>query len=172
MNPAHTPQSVLLAQLRERIQRAFGNVPMPATDDITGHDCEECAELRAAFAGQDWRTLADALLEKYYSDLPLFSAEALPFFLPAYLLYAVQHFDPHTSVTEFAIYHLTPRETDDEVTRDYYRERLRYLSAEQMDIVNDFLQIVRGSEDFRNYLGDVGPGSERLNNYWEHRHFE
>ena len=172
MNPAHRPQSVLLAQLRERIRRAFGNVPKPDADDIAGHDCEECAEIRAAFAGQDWHNLPDALLEKHHSDLPLFSAQALPFFLPAYLLYAAQHFDPHTSVTEFTIYHLTPREGDDEVTRDYYRARLRFLTAEQMDIVNDFLQIVRESEDFRIYLGDVGPAKERLNKYWEHGTFE
>src|SRR6266566_6246463 len=169
MNTPLAPLAVRLAKLRESIHRAFADVSMPDVDAITGHDCEECAEIRAAFAGQHWRGMPDTLLEAHYSDLPLFSAQALPFFLPAFLLYSIQHFSHDSQVTEHTIYHLTPRKADHDVTHDYYRARMRHFTDAHMEIVNEFLQLVRESEDFRIYLGDVGPGAERLNDYWQHR---
>ena len=59
------------AQLREHIYAAFEGTHRPAENLIALHDCEECAELRMAFAQQEWATMPTELIESHDNSLPL-----------------------------------------------------------------------------------------------------
>ena len=157
-----------LQELTEAILVAFADVPQPARARIALHECEECSELRSAFAGRDWRTLSREFLEQYYGSLPLLSPEALQYYLPAYLLAAIAEFHHDNIVAEFTVCNLTP-EVQDEGHADHLREKLRPFSAEQMRVLADFMQLVREDEEFRTYLGDVGPKHATLQELWRTR---
>lgn len=113
--------------------------------------------------------MSPTLIEAQAGSLPLLSPEAFAYFLPAYLLYALDHFSPKALPTEMMIYHLAPDEPRDEEHVGYRRERLRSLTREHIEVVEQFLSLVEGNEDFRVYLGDVGPGRRRIREYWEER---
>jgi hypothetical protein len=82
----------------ERLERAFAEVPYPGDDKIAKHDCEECEEIRALFAGKHWRDYLYRPFELlgYFPPreptirmdrgcLPLLTTEAIHFFLPLFL---------------------------------------------------------------------------------------
>jgi len=169
LHPGQPTTADRIAELKRKIGEAFNGVPIPARDRIALHQCDSCAALRNAFAGKDWRSLDCGFLEQYFSKLPLLSPEALPYFLPAYLLCALAHFDPDNIVAEFTVYHLTPSEPTDEDHADWWREKLRFFTAEQIAVVSEFMQLVREHEGFRIYLGDVGPKHDRYRDHWARR---
>ncbi|MEJ8567281.1 DUF6714 family protein [Elongatibacter sediminis] len=80
-----------MTDLIDRIRAAFANVPYPGDDRLTDSFGDEPDALRAAFAGRtDWTTLEPEFLDPAPDDwgsaLSFFSAEALQFYLPAYLI--------------------------------------------------------------------------------------
>jgi hypothetical protein len=70
---------------QQRILTAFADVARPEAPAIAPHDCEECEELRQALAPFTSNSVPVGLLRKYVWDLPLLSAEAKQYFLPAWL---------------------------------------------------------------------------------------
>jgi len=169
MHPEQPSTLNRIAELKRKIADAFKGVPAPAHDRIALHECDECTELRDAFAGKDWRSMDCEFLEAYCSRLSLLSPEALPYYLPAYLLCALDNFDPDNMVAEFTIYHLSPEERIAQSHAEWWREQLRFLTAEQMAVVGEFMQLVREHEGFRVYLGDVGPKHEQFREHWTNR---
>ena len=81
-----------MKQLITKIQAAFADVAYPGDDDLTDSTCgEEPAALIEDFRGKiDWRILDTAFLNQapdgWGSALSFFSASALRFYLPAYLI--------------------------------------------------------------------------------------
>src|SRR5260221_12598490 len=73
--------------VQESIESAFADVPYPGDNGIADHkDCPECDDVRAHFRGASWRGHTVAELQQYQSVLPLFTPEALQYFLPAFML--------------------------------------------------------------------------------------
>lgn len=94
-------------EFRERIIRAFADVPAPESL-LINHECDECLELQRAFLGKSWREISSELTRKHFSDLSLFSPQAFHAFIPAYLLHSVENLDADDSVSEFTAYALLP----------------------------------------------------------------
>jgi len=90
-------------ELQEIIRNAFAEVPVPANDNIIEHDCDECRELQQAFSGLMWQQLGSTLVRENYDKLPLLSAEALHFYLPAFLIESLGSDD---DVWEYTFYEL------------------------------------------------------------------
>jgi len=117
-------------------------------------------------APHDWRHVPDPALEKHFDALSTLSAEAFACYLPAYLLYALDHFTPDSLVTEFTIY-LLATEDQDERMREYCHEHFGCLDARQMEWLGEFIQIVGADEDFRQHLGDPGAGYAFVKAAWK-----
>lgn len=157
--------------MQAAIVAAFGGLRRPSAERIALHECEECAEVRTAFAQYDWEHVPDEVIEQHKDALPLLSAEAFAYYLPAYLLYGIRHFSPDSAATELTIYSLAPtaEDEDDEERAEWKRGKLKNLTRGQIEAVCGFLDLVAGDESFRVYLGDVEPGRRRLLRLWEQR---
>ena len=77
------------SELAQKIRRAFAAVPRPQATSIAPHGCDECDELRADFAAHTVDAIPLDVLHKHVWDLPLLSAEAKQYFLPAWLIEAL-----------------------------------------------------------------------------------
>ncbi len=84
-----------------RIQEAFASVPRPSEHEIAPHRCQECDELRNDLAPYDANAVPLEILRKHVWDLPLLSAEAKQYFLPAWLSASV--LEGGTNFTEATI---------------------------------------------------------------------
>ena len=153
-------------QLEEGLLRAFDPLPAPPPEDVATHECEECNVLRSDLGSKRWDTLADAVIEKHRADLPLLSPKAFAYFIPAFIRYALHHFTHSSLAFHYLIANLAPA---DDPQPDWSRERLRYLSREQMNLIGAFLQLVIEQDEFRLAFGDLESGRRRLEAMWAER---
>ncbi len=102
-----------IQNLRAKIIDAFSSTPHPGKRNITGHECEECYELRDTFSPLKWDAVPPEIIDDNFGQLSLFTPEAYRYFLPAYLLRCLDNFDPDNRICEFVIYSLTPDDADE-----------------------------------------------------------
>ena len=84
--------------LADEIRAAWAQVPEPTAADFEAHDLRDAAtatRVRGDWLGRDWRTVDAAFLE-HRTDWPHFRPAALHYFLPAFLLAALEP-DAHRS---------------------------------------------------------------------------
>ena len=74
------------SELRQVILSAFAPVSKPSHEQIAPHRCLECDELAADFAPFQATDVPDDVFRKHVWDMPLLSAEAKQYYLPAWLL--------------------------------------------------------------------------------------
>jgi hypothetical protein len=158
-----------VTSVRSDIVSAFRDAERPPLDDIAPHDCYRCAALRAALAPHVWETLPAAILEEFPTKLPLLSARGYAYFLPAYLLYALDHLTPDSMVAEFTLHDLAIRQFESDEDRDWHRARLRHVTRPQIEAMMQYLLLIEGDEAFRISFGDVGPSRQRLLDCWTNR---
>ena len=160
-----------LAALRADVLRTFGTATRPPEFQIAPHECEECQQLSADLAGVEWTAMPDALIEGNPSGLSLLSPEAYAYFLPAYVLYALDHFTSESLAAEMTVYGLAYNEPANEDMADWQRERLKFITAEQLDVLQRFLQLVQADAGFGGYVGreEVAAARQRLQQFWTER---
>lgn len=155
-----------LETLKQKVILAFANVPYPESD-LVRHECEECRDIRKAFTNLDWKTIDSKLLEENFGSLSFFSPEAFHFFLPAYLVYSLEHFeDDFNEVPEFTTYTLTP---DKEIKENpgWWQERFENFTKEQFNLIYDFLDLAKSNEEFDEFITSIIRGKERLKEFVE-----
>ena len=148
---------------------AFAGGVCPPRERIALHECAECAELRSAFDSVRWESMPDALIEAHEISLPLLSPEAFAYFLPAYMLYALDHLTWRHSASEHTVYAVGPDKPANDDHADWHRTRFRALTPQQAAVVEDFLALVEKDPDFGSYLGDVAERREQFRELWASR---
>jgi hypothetical protein len=157
------PTSEEVESLKAKVSAAFDGVPRPPAGGVVRCDCWECAGVAKSFAGRGWREVGAEVLEENYHTLPLLSPAAFRHFLPAYLLYSLEHFEL-SGVCEYTLYALTPgKETGESAA--FYAERFAPLSPEQMEVVYGFLDLARRDEAFAHHHTAIERGRKRLEKY-------
>lgn len=125
-------------KLAAAIIGAFLDVPKPNETSIAPHQCEECREICEAFAPFEFGELPGDVIALHYDSLPLLSPPALHHYLPAYLLYALEH--PDSDVFEFTIYQLSPSKKLRQEIAGNHRDRIVRFTLEQRGVVLEFLR--------------------------------
>lgn len=132
-----------VANVRTLISSAFAAVPRPAhvtkriaaaMDDEWLLDPERCEQLSALDLEQRWQDLTDRDIEEYCSILPWLDDEALRFYLPAFMDYALRRFpvEDHRAISD--IHDLLSSS----------QEPLRALSADQLRAYQEFEALYGG----------------------------
>ncbi|RKH13039.1 hypothetical protein D7V97_06660 [Corallococcus sp. CA053C] len=124
-------------QLRRHIENAFADVPRPADDRIAyAPGAWETPELIRDFRGRHWKDIPVERIRQHAAHLSLLSPEALPYYLPAYLLAALTDLD----VRDFLLSQLSiPDESHPDV-RKYFQQRFGLLSSAQRNAIQMFLR--------------------------------
>ena len=149
-----------IEHLKRKIFRAFYGLEKPGKDELIGHFCEECFGLRDDFAGLVWTDVSGELLEKNFGNLALFSAAAFHYYLPAYMLYALDRFD--SDVAESVCIHLTANVKNGEKLSEYHLERYSRFDLAQMNTIFELLELMREHPAFEYYLTSIERSFERL----------
>ncbi len=79
------------ASVIEALERAFPQ--RVALEEITRHDCDECAAIRRGLTGRTWGEVPNAFAEAFYDSLPLLSADAYNAYLAVWLRASVENPD-------------------------------------------------------------------------------
>lgn len=147
-----------LERLKQQIEQAFADVPYPGDENIGADPYDwECAELNQHLRGKHWREIPRDLLQYHQHDLPSFSPAGLQYYLPAYLLAALDNF---VDVPDFTVYHVNPEVGD---LHDYWAKRFEGMTAAQKNAIRSWLEYLR---DEMSRTIDLKHVNAALNNYW------
>lgn len=133
------------SELKAVVLSAFDHVGPPDRDAIAPHRCPECDEIVESFAGKTVSDLSDETLLKHCWDLPLFSAEAKRFFLPAWMLKALE--DPDSDFTDALIYNFEKDHRNDGYTESQRSAIRCFLAFVALDIDEHSLKSVQAAQD-------------------------
>ena len=151
-----------IAELRASIVHAFPVEPLPKRDSIIAHECEECWEVRDDFASQRWPDVTRETIDRHFDSLPLFTPTAHHYYLPAYLVRALDHegqtFGTGGTVADFVIYNLSPDYTES------WTSRFPLFSREQLRVVATWLEFVLSHQAV--FDCDAVVGQRGFEQYW------
>jgi hypothetical protein len=123
------------AEVRARIQQAFGGEAAPAADDITLHrPCDECEGFTAALAGKHWTAVTPALVGRVKDSLPLLTRAAFRHYLPAFMVGALEDRAAIDTMWDSLIFGLKPRRAGD------FLARVSGFSKAQSDAIAAFIE--------------------------------
>jgi hypothetical protein len=145
------PEKLLLQ--RQSIETAFDECVYPGDDAIVGWTTRplvgggegedyEVTEIRDAFAGKDWKTLDPDFLVCHYTAPTFLTAQALQYYLPAYLWAALEHRAVRSSIAT----RLTPACSDPQYFR-LQEEQWRLLTSTQRRCIAAFFEYYLTDED-------------------------
>jgi hypothetical protein len=149
-----------LEALKQQIAEAFADVPYPGDDRIIDdpHDWE-AAELRECFKGKHWKELSHDDL--FRNSLSFVGLDAYSFYLPAYLLAALEDFEHSTHVV-FSLWPMAPEENAEHLR--WQLRRYDRLDARQRAAVRSFLEYMR--DEMSQYFAGGKEFQDALARYW------
>ena len=127
--------------VRTFILEGWSHAPYPGDDAIAydqsgGH--LECAQVAEFFRGKRWKDVTLAALRSYRGDasacLAFMSPEAFRYYLPAYMLIALDDYAEADVIADSALNMLTPGEL-----RESWNERAKGFSQRQREAILSFL---------------------------------
>lgn len=135
--------------LIELVTAAFNDVPRPDTNLITSHRCVECDEVRDDLADCTNDAISEELLKYHGSALPLLTAAALRYYLPAYLVYSINNLA--SAVTEYLVFHLSPSKP----TEPYYMERRKIFTNREKAAICAYLSFLEQQNECNSLLTGI-----------------
>lgn len=132
--------SVSSADLRERVFNAFANTSAPDVKEITGTSWDGDLEregVRQAFAGRAWHELPVSLFAEHRQALFFLSPRAWAYYVPGYMLAAIDRYNEADTVLTEIAETLTPSgDADIEPLR---KARLAALTQHQRCVIVRFI---------------------------------
>jgi hypothetical protein len=80
-------------KIAQEIRAAFSSTPYSGDDNIGGDDPFDGVLVEQDFKGKHWRDITLEILLKHHNKLPFLSPQGYRYYLPAYLLGVLYHFE-------------------------------------------------------------------------------
>jgi hypothetical protein len=152
-----------ITKLKLKIAEAFNNVKLK-NEIVIEHDCDECWELDKTFSEfKSWKEVPKDAIVANYNKLSFFNSEAFHCFLPAYLLYALDHTNEFDEVYDFCCYGFMLRENESAGQIQWKKERYLYFNEIQLKLVSDFIDVAIENEDFEDFIAQLKRGKNLIN---------
>ena len=110
---------------------------------------DDSFELAEKLKGKAWTSVPAEFIDLHHGDLPLLTPGAFAAFVPAWINRALDDLDDENEVRDFTVYCFSPTENEHPVLAAVRRERIRYMTVAQTDVVRNFLILVIGRERSR-----------------------
>lgn len=153
--PTITAEPTRKDLLKQAIRDAFADVPYPG-DNAIGYEPldPDAAEINQNFATYHWGEVPRGALGYHSRNFPLFSKKGKQFYLPAYLLGAI---DDLAATLETVVYCLSPYVNIEWPYSDY-----ELYSKGQRDVIRRFLEYVRDEMNDRHLARHARVGLDMI----------
>ena len=151
-----------VAVLVREIEGAFADVEYPGDErlvyDSSGKHLE-CAEVADALRGRDWRSLSVEELSYSPSNLNFMTAEAVHYYLPAYLTASVLSYSAAGAVPETLLWILKSPPATQTTDQRAFASFADRLTSRQKAVIRSFLEYLRDEHGADFPWGDVSPST-------------
>lgn len=152
MNGAHNqPRDVA-----RRIEEAFADVPYPGDDHLVVGWTPEDVEIASFLRGRRWQNLPLEWLARNHEVVFFMTPEALRFYLPAYLIASLLHYDQAGNIPSSVMFLLELPSADDSDGQGRFQARFEPLSRRQREAIKAFIEYLR-DEHGEAYPEDTSP---------------
>jgi hypothetical protein len=132
--------------LNERLEEAFGQLPVPAPETIvydSSGEHLECLQVAEVFRGRHWLDINTDELMRERDALAFFSPEGFRFYLPAFARFALLDFDEADLIPMVIVWSLGRFE-------DYARRRIALFDNAQRAVLADCVAFIaeQAPDDF------------------------
>lgn len=140
-----------IERLVEEIEAAFGDLPLPAEEDLvydnSGYHLE-CNQVRETFRGRHWRELTTEFLRADCQAIFFFSPVGFRFFVPAFVRASIQDYENADRLPDVVVHSLEAPQIPGLVST--HQARLRALTARQRRALESSLSFLlrKHGEDF------------------------
>jgi hypothetical protein len=143
-------------KLRKHIEAAFAETNYPGDAllvyDNSGHHLE-CNEVAAAFRGKHWKEISLEILRYHSAGIVFLTPEAYRFYLPAYLLAAVMHYNQADTIPDSVVFSLIPPADANDFQA--YQRRIEGFTPAQRQAIKYFLEYLKQTHPEDDVLGDL-----------------
>jgi hypothetical protein len=153
------------------IRRAFADVSYPGDDNIVeksiiqGFEVEdpEREELAAVLRGKSWKDVGADFVRYHYYGLALLTQEGQRYYLPAYMLAALED-SGESLYVDFIVYHLQiPNEPE---LRELHLRNFEAFQSAEKQAIRMFLEYLEAAGD----SGLRKDATKALDDYWGDNH--
>ena len=159
---ARTHMNPRAETVRRTIEQAFDDFPYPGDAQLVSPGDDGGVDLREDLKGKHWKEIPRDILRYHHDDLPFLSNIGLRYYLPAYLLAALED---DWDFLHFVIFNLAP--TLDmygyESKQDYLRKRFSEFTPTQKLAIREFMEFVRDEMSDRPMRSQI---ASALEDYW------
>lgn len=125
--------------VRDIIKAAFPDAPPPRNVLARNANYLEVRELANEFSGKRWQDLDDDFVLEHYDVLPLLSPAGFQYYLPAFMLRAIEY-DTYGLVGPNTVGILSPPLTTAAADMEDFLDRIRPFSSQQGEAIRVFLE--------------------------------
>ena len=156
-------------QLAREIDRAFSAERYPGDDHLINSSSLEAVEVRDFLRGRRWNDLRIEELARNHASLFFLTPEALRYYIPAFLIASVLHYDDSDQIPSTLLFLLNPFAMTDSDYQPRFRERFESLSDSERHAIRGFLEFLRDThaDDFPS-SGEKDQASQLLE--WWNQH--
>lgn len=152
-----------IANLKEDIHYAFGDLRYPGDSKLLHGNCQDNSDILKFYGQKDWAEVKDSIIEYENAALCFFSPEAYQFFLPRFLIYTLENYDSGYLSADNTIYSLVP--SGDQSLKEFQESKYSLLTQGQIGCIKTFLQLCY--EELADDL-DADAISQAIN-YWQEK---
>lgn len=138
-----TDQQHNIEHVREAIRKAFEDAPYPGDDGIINEKhCSECYDVARGLKGVHWKQATLEHFNKHpvlFEGLPLLKPAGFRFFVPAYMILALDHRGQPGVIQECIVGPLEPV-FEPRSSFEYFIERVDPLTSVQKHAIRLFLE--------------------------------
>ncbi len=151
------------SNLLKKLNDAFPDTMPPESDSLISHNCPDCLKLRDDFQGKTWQEVSNEVIENHTNDLPLFTAEAFNYYVPAYIRHVLEIEDSYVTTAEFLIHCFYTK--DDAKQELRHKERMEKFTKEQIGFLTTFLDTLQKDNQYLRLKEDIAWSLEELTKY-------
>ena len=133
--------------IRNKIEDAFLKEMHPSQDEISCGKGPDPQVIRHLFFKINWWQTNQSLINRCYDKLPFFNSIGYHYYLPAFILHALDELPNDSLVLEFLIYNLDCSNWSNKRKI----ERLSRFSLEQHSVIIDFLELILSYVELHDY---------------------
>ena len=152
------PTSVRAA-IRE-IEAAFAGLAPPGDAKLKHPLSMDDVDIVDFYGAPDWRDIADETIVAGYAAPSFFSAEAFQYYMPAFMVYSLRHYDSVEFAPESTVWAFDPAALGDEDLRRFQISKFALFTDPQRRAAVRFLETLAPDPE-------LGPlATNALANYW------
>lgn len=153
-------------EVAEQIEGAFSRESYPGDNHLTEGSSLEAGDVSSFLKGRRWQDFRVEELARNHESLFFMTPEAVRYYIPAFLIASVRHYDDSDKIPSTLLFFLNPFSMTDSNYQSRFKQRFEPFTDSERSALIAFLEYIRDThaEDFP--MGAEKDEASQLLEWW------